>query len=186
MNVIDEIHRIIMGNEDKYSSGIVVSDNVLVNLPNGTKMKLNKGEKLEAPHWLLRDLENKGLVILDEADIGIKDILRVHHDETHKKSSRELSTLPDNFYFRVRRYLSSLYKKNRESPSPSIIDEIKKSEMLLEEIIERRLTTILYIAISGRGEEHIIGRLTPEEDVLYRGIRYVIEKWRELIIGGTK
>lgn len=186
MSIIEEVYKIIMSNEERHASAAVITDNVVINLPNGTKLKLNKGEKLEAPYWLLGILEEKGLIISDEADITLKDILRVHHDETHKKSIRELSSLPDNFYFRVRKYLANLYRKSKESPSIAVVDEVKKSEMLLTEIIERRLTTILYIAVSGRGEEYIIGKLAPEEDALYRWIRDIINKWREAVIGKTE
>lgn len=183
MNVLDQVKSIIMSIEEKNSSAIVVADRLAINLPNGTKVISVRGEKLEAPFWILNLLEKKGLVKQDEGDLTINDILKVHHDETHKKSSRELSSLPENFYFRLRKYLSNLEKKINEKPAPELINELKKAESLLKEIIEKRLTTILYIAISGRGEESILGKMSPEEEVLYKWFRSTIESWRESVLG---
>jgi len=177
------VKSIVMEIEDKASAGIVVADRLVLNMPDGAKVVSMRGEKLEAPHWMLRILDSKGLVKQEEPDLTINDILRIHHDETHKKSSRELSLLPENFYFRVRRYLAGLEKKIDERPSPELIQEHSKSLALLSEIVERRLSTILHVAISGRGEESILGRMSPEEEALYRQIRSIIDSWRETVIG---
>jgi DNA replication initiation complex subunit (GINS family) len=107
----------------------------------------------------------------------------VHHYETHKKSSREPSSLPDNFYFRTRKFFEDLDKKISEKPTPEAINQLKQAERLVNEIIEKRLTTILYIAISGRGEEQILGKMSPEEEALYRWVRLTINSWREILLG---
>lgn len=184
MDVLDRVRTIIFNVEEKTAAAMVIADKVVVNLPSGNKVTGFRGEKLEAPYWMLRILEKRNLVRLEEPSITINDILRVHHDETHKRSSRELSALPDNFYFRARRFLERLAQMVNERPTPELVSQLTQAERLLNEVVEKRLTTILYIAISGRGEDQILGKMSPEEEALYRWVRSTIESWRGVVLGG--
>jgi hypothetical protein len=183
MSVLNQVKNLLFSVEEKNTSAIVVADKVVLNLPSGNKIVTMRGERLEAPFWIISILESRGLIKQEEPMLTINDILKVHHDETHKKSSRELSTLPDNFYFRTRKFFEDLEKKISEKPTPEAINQLNQAERLVNEIIEKRLITILYIAISGRGEEQILGKMSPEEEALYRWVRLTINSWREILLG---
>lgn len=183
MGLEDELGLIELTLEERNIGALVIAERLTLNLPGGVKLRLSRGERLEAPAWLVRLLELEGAVKQEEPDIGITDIARAHYEETHKKTSKELARLPENFYSRVRDYLQKLDMALRASPTPALLEEKAKARAFMEEVIDRRLSAIALVAVSGRGEEALLGKLSPEEEALYKWVKGKVLVWRERVIG---
>jgi len=152
-------------------------------LPNGTTLSATKGDKIEAPRWIIGYLEEKGLAKRLWEEVGLEDIIRIHYRELDRKSIKEISRLPDNFYFLVKEYMDHLDKIIREKPDPNILNERQRIENYVNEIVNKRLQAIMLLSLNVDDPAELGGKLSPEELELFREIKEKIAEWFLLIFG---
>ncbi len=144
---------------------------------DGVEIELRKGTEVEIPRWMARVLAAEGYVELLESPLTLDDIARVHFMVTEARSLVDTPPLPEEFYHRVREYLERLEEELRRSPSTQILEEKEKAELYLDEIISRRLWTILQLLRATGARAEVYEKLSPEEKLLHDTLQRVIEEW---------
>lgn len=169
------------------SSGVktvVVSDIRGLTLPDGSVLNASKGEEIEVPRWLAKYLEERGLVRRRWGELELEDILRIHYRELDRKSVRDLTPLPQHFYWLAREYLQRLDELIKSNPTPVLLDERRKAETYIKEIVDRRIRAIASMAVGGGDASIVSGRLSPEEQELMKELKRVISEWKKIVLGG--
>ncbi len=160
---------------------VLVLRDVEIPTPSGVT-RVQRGEELDLPRWQARELREKGVVDIKEAEIGSEDIARVHFAEVHSRGAIQLAQLPPRFYLKVREYIESLNRAIKENPSPSLFNDRANTEKLLADIVDRRLNKIVRLVVAG-GDDSVLDKMTPEEKILYKTLLDTIRSWRDEIIG---
>ena len=165
---------------------IVLRDHEDIVLP-GTTIQLRRGTEIVAPRWLVRMLSEQKILEPREEPMKINELGRYSFLETRsRQQSALLQKLPTDFYQKLRDYLETIRRKLSESPSPEIIDEYRRARSYTYDILRVRLQRILSLVQAGEESSEIRGqlaRLTPEELILYKTIRRLIEDWQKEVTG---
>ena len=165
---------------------IVLRDHEDIVLP-GTTIQLRRGTEIVAPRWLVRMLSEQKILEPREEPMKINELGRYSFLETRsRQQSALLQKLPTDFYQKLRDYLETLRRKLSESPSPEIIDEYRRARSYTYDILRVRLQRILSLVQAGEESSEIreqLARLTPEELILYKTIRRLIEDWQKEVTG---
>ncbi len=165
---------------------IVLRDHEDIVLP-GTTIQLRRGTEIVAPRWLVRMLSERKILEPREEPMKINELGRYSFLETRsRQQSALLQKLPTDFYQKLRDYLETLRRRLSESPSPEIIDEYRRARSYTYDILRVRLQRILSLVQAGEESSEIreqLARLTPEELILYKTIRKLIEDWQKEVTG---
>ena len=165
---------------------IVLRDHEDIVLP-GTTIQLRRGTEIVAPRWLVRMLSERKILEPREEPMKINELGRYSFLETRsRQQSALLQKLPTDFYQKLRDYLETLRRRLSESPSPEIIDEYRRARSYTYDILRVRLQRILSLVQAGEESSEIreqLARLTPEELILYKTIRRLIEDWQKEVTG---
>lgn len=144
-------------------------------------LTLAKGTEVELPRWAAVRLSELGIAKFKEEPLTIEDVARVHYNEMNVRSPMQLGKLPEGFYQRARDYISQLERGLKETADPALFREKMRAEVMLKEIIEKRISMIMQLVMSSNAAVHVIERLTPEERVLYNELRTAVEEWKALV-----
>lgn len=165
---------------------IVLKDHEDIVLP-GTTIQLRRGTEIAIPRWISKILEEKGIVEVKDTQMNINELGRYSFLEVHSQTtSSTLQKLPIDFYQRLRDYLENLRENIARKPSPELIDEYRKARSYVYDILRVRLSRILALVQVGTETSEIreeLGKLTPEELILYKTIRKLLEDWQKEVIG---
>ena len=148
---------------------------------DGVEYELRKGTEVEIPRWMARVLAERGIVEPLESPMTLDDVARVHYMVTEAQSLADTPSLPEDFYLRARDYLESLRRELRRRPDPQLLDELGKAEVYLEEIVTKRLWTVLQLLRSPSARAEVYERLSSEEKALHDTLHEAIEEWRKRI-----
>ncbi|QIW25304.1 DNA replication complex GINS family protein [Sulfolobus sp. S-194] len=145
------------------------------------EISLTKGSEDEIKLWLADELQKKSIVrILDY--VSVEELGRVLFQERQNiNTPASLVKLPKDFYYRALLLIDNLKLKN----DLEAIEQIRKARQLINEIISIRIRKIIQLAFLGISDQTILDRLTTEEILVYRNIKYTIEHTIGDIIGYT-
>lgn len=165
---------------------IVLKDHEDIMLP-GTTIQLKRGTEITIPRWISKILEEKGVVEVKDTPMNINELGRYSFLEMHARTtSATLQKLPIDFYQKLRDYLEKLKENIAHKPSPELVDEYRKARSYTYDILRIRLGRILALVQAGAESGEIreeINKLTPEELILYKTIRKLLEEWQKETIG---
>ncbi len=165
---------------------VVLKDHEDIILPSG-KIQLRHGTEISVPRWLARILEEKRIVEVKEAPMNLNELGRYSFLEVHTRTmSSTIQKLPLDFYQRLRDYLDKLRREVTKKPSPEVIDEYRKAQSYVYDILRIRLNRILSLVQAGAETGEIreeLNKLTPEELILYKTIRKLLETWQKEVLG---
>lgn len=165
---------------------IVLKDHEDIILP-GTTIQLKRGTEITIPRWISKILEEKGVVEVKDTSMNINELGRYSFLEIHARTtSTTLQKLPIDFYQKLRDYLEKLRGNIIRKPSPELVDEYRKARSYIYDILRIRLNRILLLVQAGAESGEIreeINKLTPEELILYKTIRKLLEDWQKEVIG---
>lgn len=88
-----------------------------------------------------------------------------------------LSTLPEYFYPRLRRFLAQL--KEEAVRDASVAEKYSKAVRLAQDIIECRLKKIVNLAASPEQTEDILKTFSREEKILYDTLHSLVSEWKK-------
>uniref|UniRef100_A0A7J3ZLW7 GINS subunit domain-containing protein n=1 Tax=Fervidicoccus fontis TaxID=683846 RepID=A0A7J3ZLW7_9CREN len=129
------------------SARVVVTRDILpLRLSTGEVLVASKGEKVEVPRWIAKFLEERGIAKRLTEEISIEDVLRVHYKELDRRSISELQKLPENFYWLLQEYIETLQRDLRTAPNPRLLEERRRLEGYLSDILEKRVQAIMVLA----------------------------------------
>ena len=141
---------------------------------------LQEGNEYEIFNWIARELVQAGIVHLREEDnLDATKLYKVQWKERVQVAG-QISELPDNFYPKLRAYLSEL--KTGISIQPGKIQEYEKANSLAWDIVNSRLRKIVKLSSGPTQGEQIIQKLTEEEKLLYLELGKIVSNWRNKII----
>lgn len=142
---------------------------------------LVKGSEDEIEFWLADELQKQNKVkILDF--ISMEELGRILFQERQNLNTpASLVKLPKDFYLKVIILIKDLKQKN----NLEALEQLRKVYQILNEIISIRIRKIIQLAYLGILDQDILSRLTAEEILVYKNIKYVIEHSIGDMIGNT-
>jgi len=149
---------------------------------DGEVYELRKGTEVELPRWLARTLQQQGIVKILETPLTIDDIARVHFNVFNARSLRELEAVPEYFYLQVQEYLEELSRRIREEFNAALLDERRKAELYMLEIVSRRITALLQALRSPAAVAEISSKLSMEERVLADAMKSLLDDWLKTVV----
>jgi hypothetical protein len=142
---------------------------------------LEEGKEYEVKFWIAQELEKAGIARFHEEDLLTAVKLYKTHWKERVQSVKQMASLPQDFYPRLRRYLAD-FKKNAVK-KPENMREYEKAVRHSRDIINCRLKKIVSLASASAAQTNqIINNLTVEERNIYRFLRKNIEEWRTEIL----
>jgi len=147
----------------------------------GTKIgPFDKGDEVTIDYWIANELVKLGLASFsDEYMLNMVTLNKIHWREMIQTSTR-LSTLPENFFPILRRYLASLTEKALKDPS--IVEDKNKALRIAQDIVNCRLNKVVRLALAPEQTDEILQLLSPEEKTLYHRLRSIISEWKLQIL----
>ncbi|MBS7648531.1 MAG: hypothetical protein QXK89_02300 [Candidatus Bathyarchaeia archaeon] len=137
------------------------------------------GHEYDVRFWVARELEKDGLVKIREGMLDATKLYKIQWTE-RIQAVGQLSTLPEDFYPRLRRLIDEL--KAASKTSPEKMREFEHVQNLALDIVNCRLRKIISLASIQTPESQILKNLTYEERDLYERIRNIIIEWRSKIV----
>ena len=165
--------------ENKSIRVVAIRSSSKIELAGFTVGPFEEGNEYELKYWVARELEKAGIVRLREETLSASELYPILHRERIQPVS-SLSSLPEDFYPRLRRILESLRRASRSSPDK--MREYEYVEHLSKDIVSCRLKKIISLASTPGQKSQIIRNLTAEELALYEELSRIINEWRDNII----
>lgn len=162
-------------------------DSPEIDLPGVKVGPFKEGKEYEVRFWVATELKKAGIAHLRiDEPLDLNMLNKTHWKESFQ-ASKKLTTLPEDFYPKLRRYLEGLNEAAIKKPEKR--SDYEKAKKLSDDITRTRLKKIVSLASSPRTRQ-IWGNLTKEEQVLYDYLYETISKWRTEILkkqeGGKK
>ena len=157
-----------------------------IDLPGVKVGPFKEGKEYEVRYWIAKELQKSGIAhIREEEPLDFKRLNRIQWKEG--LAAQRVTSLPDEFYPKLRRYLEMLNEAAIKKPEKR--ETYGKTKRLSDDITRTRLKKIVSLASSPAQGRQIIGNLTKEEAALYDCLHEIISKWRRRILktkGGSK
>jgi hypothetical protein len=140
-----------------------------------------EGKEYEVKYWIADELKKTGIArILMEDPLDLMLLNKIHWKE-RVQASQKLTSLPEHFYPKLRRFLRDLNKKTIKKPEKR--NDFEKAKNLSIDISRMRLKKIVSLASSGRDQTgQILRTLTKEEKYVYDYIHKIISEWKNEIL----
>ena len=134
------------------------------------------GLEIEVPYWVAHELVQTGYAKFREEDvITYNSLSKIHWKETIP-ASRQIPSLPANFYCILRRHLAELRKQSRQDQIK--LRELERTETLVRDIVNVRIRKIVSLSASPTPSGELIQGLTHEERGLYAVLNKTIGDWK--------
>ncbi len=178
-----EYFDIFKASEVKYDNQtvklIAVKDIPEIELAGETIGPIDENSYIEVKNWIADKFIENGLAKFasEEERLNIINLQKSQVKE-NMQSPRRFSTLPENFYPKLRKFLRRL--KERTESDPMKIYELQKANKLAADIVSSRLSKILILSSAHEEDENLLKNLSPEERVLYDKLHQTVNMWREL------
>ena len=141
---------------------------------------LQEGKEYEVRFWIAQELEKAGIARFREEELlDLVKLNKIHWKE-RVQSIQQISSLPEDFYPRLRRYLTDLKKEAVKKPEK--MGDYEKARRLSRDIINLRLKKIVSLASAPAQTDQILTNLTREERVVYKSLYETISEWRNEIL----
>lgn len=139
-----------------------------------------EGDEFQTRFWVGYVLSNLGLA--DFQDEGLLDLVKLHklYWKESIQSGKRLSSLPEFFYPKLRRYLSDL--RNKSNDDPALMAEYSKARRLAQDILSCRLRKIVGLSAAPAQTGDVLEAMTSEERDLYRRLNEAILDWKSKLI----
>jgi DNA replication initiation complex subunit (GINS family) len=147
-----------------------------------------EGKEYEVKYWIAAELKKAGIarIRMDEP-LDLMLLNKIHWKE-RVQASQKLTSLPENFYPKLRRYLNELGEEAIKKPEKR--SDYEKAKNLSVDIVRMRLKKIVSLSSSGRNQTgQILRGLTKEEKYVYDCLHKITSEWQNEILtpqGGDK
>jgi len=144
---------------------------------------LEEGKEYEVQYWIANELERAGIARFREEELlDIKKLDKILWKEKVQQT-RQVAHLEEDFYPRLRRFLSNL--KRGANSSPDKMSEYRKAHDVAHDIVNVRLRKIVALASSPEQTNQTLKDLAKEERVLYDRLYTIVNDWKNKIIKGA-
>lgn len=140
----------------------------------------HEGKEYEVRFWIAEELEKAGIARLREEEM--LDAMKLHkiHWKERVQSVKQISSLQEDFYPRLRRYLSSLREDAVKKPEK--MKEYERASGLSRDIVDCRLKKIISLSSASAQTEQFLKSMTREERAIYERLHEIISSWRNKIL----
>jgi len=139
-----------------------------------------EGSEYEVCYWVATELVKSGMGRFREDEkLSLNKLNKVQWTE-RVQTVGQISKLSEEFYPRLRRFISEL--ENGSNKNPEKTQELEKARHLSRDIVNSRLRKIVSIASAPAQTEQVLRNLTGEERFLYRQLYRLINEWRTHIL----
>lgn len=140
----------------------------------------DEGNEYEVYFWIAKELANAGMVHFREDDIlDATKLFKVQWREGVQIPG-QISDLPEDFYPKLRRHLSTL--KNEISKQPEKINEYERTKHLAKDIVNSRLKKIVSLSTAPGQSDQVLKKFSNEEKILYEQLTKIISEWKTKIL----
>jgi hypothetical protein len=139
-----------------------------------------EGNEYEVYYWAAVELEKSGIARFHEEEQADAAKLNKIQWTERIQSPGQMSRLPENFYPKVRRYLTELRAEIVRDPEK--VREYERVRQLAQDIINSRLKKTISIASAPAQTENALRNLADEEKFLYEKLFKLISQWKIQII----
>ena len=137
----------------------------------------DEGREFEVKYWVAWELVKSGFArFLEGYPMDLVSLNKVQWKEPIQVGMR-LSTLPEYFYPRLRRFLAQL--KEEAVRDASAAEKYSKAVRLTQDVIECRLKKIVNLAASPEQTEDILKTFSREEKILYDTLHSLVSEWKK-------
>ena len=139
-----------------------------------------EGNEYEVQFWIARELERAGIArFREEERLDAAKLYKIQWTE-RVQTAGQIPPLVENFYPKLRRYLTEL--KEGVAKNPEKVREYEKVTHLTRDIVNARLKKIVSLASTATRTEQMLKNLTSEERFLYEKLHKLIQEWRTQIL----
>jgi hypothetical protein len=139
-----------------------------------------EGNEYEVLFWIAQELEKAGIArFREEERLDTAKLYKMQWTE-RVQSVGQISKLPENFYPKVRRYLTEL--KEDAAKAPEKLREYEKSRYVTQDIVNSRIKKIVSLASAPPQTEQTLQSFTIEERFLYEQLNKLIHEWKNQIL----
>ncbi|MGB9778026.1 MAG: hypothetical protein ACPLW8_01365 [Candidatus Bathyarchaeales archaeon] len=143
-----------------------------------------EGNEYEVQFWIAQELVKAGIARFREDErLDATKLYKIQWTE-RVQTAGQIPKLPENFYPKLRRYLTEL--KEEASKNPEKIREYEKIKHLTQDVLNARLKKIVSLASAPAQIEQTLKNLTPEERIFYDQLYNLIQKWKKQIMNYEK
>ena len=156
-------------------------NNAVINLPGMKVGPFKEGKEYEVRYWIAMELKKAGVArIRLEEPLDLMILNKIQWKE-RVQASKKVTSLPKEFYPKLRRFLKEMHEKAIKKPEKR--SDSEKANNLSTDIIRMRLKKIVSLASSGREQtEQILRSLTKEEKYVYELLHKIISEWQNEIL----
>ncbi|MCW4015493.1 MAG: hypothetical protein NWF06_03910 [Candidatus Bathyarchaeota archaeon] len=156
-------------------------NNPAIELPGIKVGPFQEGKEYEVMYWVATELKKAGIArIRMEEPIDVTMLNKIHWKE-RVQTSQKTTSLPEDFYPKLRRYLEELNEQAIKKPEKR--SDYEKAKNLSDDITRMRLKKIVALASSGRDQTgQILRSLTKEEKYVYESLHKIINDWKNGIL----
>ncbi len=157
-------------------------DSPKIDLP-GTKVgPFKEGQEYEVRLWVAQELKKAGIARIRMDDSLDLMILNKIHWKERVQASQKVTSVPEDFYPKLRRFLEELNEEAIKKPEKR--SDYEKAVNLSDDITRMRLKKIVSLASSSSKTQtsQILRSLTKEEKSIYTYLHTIISEWRNEIL----
>lgn len=165
--------------ENESTRVVAVRNSPKIELAGLTVGPFEEGNEYDVRFWVARELEKAGIIRSREETLTASRLYKIQWTERIQSVSN-LSSLPEDFYPRLRRLIGRLKRSSRSSPEK--MREYEYVQKLSKDIVGCRLKKVISLASTPGQRGQILRNLTVEELELYEKLDKIIGEWRAGII----
>jgi hypothetical protein len=142
--------------------------------------QLSEGESIELPRWVADELIGQGLAEAAEGPFE-NEIFRTLSKEK-MMGPLQLSTLPGDFYVKMRRRLGQLSAGVADGKMKK--EELERLRAVCYDLVGIRLSKLLSLSSSSTSASSLADKLTPEESTFFAVSQSLSKEWKGGLLGG--
>lgn len=140
----------------------------------------DEGNEYEVYFWVAKELAKVGVVHFREDDVlDSTKLFKVQWKEGVQIPG-QISDVPDDFYPKLRRFLSDL--KQQASKQSEKYQEYDRAKQLARDIVNSRLKKIVALSSAPTQSDQVLKKLTTEEKVMFEQLVKIISEWKARIL----
>jgi hypothetical protein len=140
----------------------------------------DEGNEYEVYFWVAKELASAGMAHFREDELlDSTKLFKVQWKEGVQIPG-QIGELPDDFYPKLRRYITEL-KKQAQKQSEKY-QEYDRAKQLARDIVNSRLKKIVAISSAPIQSEQVLKKFTNEEKSMYDQLFKIISEWKTKIL----
>ena len=139
----------------------------------------DEGNEYEIYFWVAKELAAAGMVHFREDDtLDATKLFKVQWREGVQIPG-QISEVPEDFYPKLRRFISDL---KEQASSSEKYQEYDRAKQLSRDIVNSRLKKIVALSSAPAQSDQVTKKLTTEEKIIYDQLVKLISEWKAKIL----